>query len=79
MTGWDWTWTGLLGGFLAGFAVFETLALRERARGKPGGTLTAYLKRWIGIEPRHWRRWILGPLFGGGLAVLGVHILGPWF
>jgi hypothetical protein len=75
---WDAIWTTLIGASVAGFAVLETLALRDRARGKPGGTLTAYLKRWIGISPQHWRRWILGPLFGGGLALLGVHILTDW-
>jgi hypothetical protein len=63
---------------LAGFVAIEVPALRDRSRGKPGGTLTASLKHWIGISPHQRRRWILGPLFRGGLALLGVHILSDW-
>jgi hypothetical protein len=78
MSSWDVAWAAITGGGLIAFGIAEYLGIRDRDKGKPTGTYSAALRRWFGIQPTHWRRWILGPLFGLGLGVLGVHILTPW-
>lgn len=44
---WDFAWAAWLASTAASFAVLETLALRRRCL----PTLTATLRRWLGIEP----------------------------
>jgi hypothetical protein len=78
VNGWDIAWLAITAGGLTAFGVAEGLALRERSQGKGGGTYSAALRRWFGIEPAKWWRWIAGPIFGLGLAIFGVHILMPW-
>lgn len=73
----DAAWITYLSGAAVGFGVLETLGIAARKRGK-SGTLTAFTRRELGIDPPHWRRWILGPAFGLALAWLGVHMLSPW-
>ncbi|MBP2331238.1 hypothetical protein JOF56_011623 [Kibdelosporangium banguiense] len=75
---WDVVWGSVLGTFAVGFAVFETLGLKARNRGEQSGTLTATIRRWLGIDPQAPRRWWLGSLFGAFLAWFFVHILTPW-
>lgn len=75
---WDLAWGVFLGAAGIGFGVLETLGVRARNSGKPTGTLTAAVRRWLGIDPSHWRRWIFGPLFGVLLGWLGLHMLTPW-
>lgn len=43
-------------------------------------TLTACLRYWLGIKPRHGRRHICRPVFGGLVAWFFLHILYgvPW-
>lgn len=48
---WDWAWAAWLAATLGSFAALETVALRRRCL----PTLTATLRRWLGIEPR--TRW----------------------
>lgn len=78
MTTWDITWLVITAGGLTAFGIAEYLGIRDRTQGKPTGTYSAALRRWFGIEPTRWWRWIAGPVFGLALAVFGVHILTPW-
>lgn len=63
---------------LGSFGLFEAQAIKDRTD-KPSGTLTSTLRRWMGIDPPHWRRWIFGPLFGGFCFYLFTHFLFGWF
>lgn len=71
-------WIVWIAASLGVFGVIEWAAIRDKTD-KPSGTLSATLRRWIGTRPKHWRRWILGLLFTGGLALFGLHILIPVF
>ena len=75
----DRTWGCWLAATLGAFAVLEARALRTRTVDKPSGTLTATLRRWLGLNPRRGRRFVLGPLFAGFLAYLATHFLLGWF
>jgi hypothetical protein len=75
---WDLAWGAFLGAAGLTFGVLETLGIQARNNGKPTGTLSAALRRWLGLDPVHWRRFLLGPLFAGGLGLLVVHILTAW-
>lgn len=78
-----WRWVLWGASSLIGFGVLEYFGVtgsdERRAKGKRPGTLTATLRFWLGIDPPHWRRWILGPLFGGFCFYLFTHILFGWF
>lgn len=78
MSAWDWTWIGITAGGLAAFGIAEARALQERSNGKPGGTYSAALRRWGGIEPAKWWRFITIPAFLGALALFGLHITTPY-
>lgn len=71
-------WAVFLGSATLTFGVLEWGALRAREDGKPSGTLTAVLRRWLGLDPAHWRRWPLGVVLAGGLGVFALHILTAW-
>ncbi|WP_134667856.1 hypothetical protein [Amycolatopsis sp. CFH S0078] len=71
----DQRWAGWLAGTLGAFAVLEARALKARAPGKPSGTLTATMRRWLGLKPRRARRFLLAPLFAGFLGYLWLHFL----
>lgn len=64
-------WTVWVAAFAGSFGILEGDAI---AKGKQ--TLSLWLRWAIGIEPKHWRRFILAPLFGGLLTWLGFHVLG---
>lgn len=68
-------WSCWLAGTLGVFAVLETRALKQRAPGKPSGTLTSTMRRWLGLNPRHNRRYVCAPLFGAFVAYLWAHFL----
>lgn len=72
-------WSCWLAGTLGVFAVLEARALKARGPGKPSGTLTATMHRWMGLNPRRARRYVLGPLFAGFLGYLWLHFLHGWF
>lgn len=74
----DRSWATWLLGTAVAFGVLEGRALRTRIAEKPSGTLTATLRRWIGVDPRSARRWMLAPLFGAFLTWLFGHILLGW-
>lgn len=78
MTQWDVVWLAITSGGLLAFGVAETLGLRDRSQGKPSGTYSAALRRWLGVEPAKWWRWISIPAFLGSLALFGIHITTPW-
>lgn len=63
-------WTAAAVGTFAGL---EGHAIHRRQQ-----TLSLWLRERIGIEPRHPKRYILGPLFLGFLTWLAGHILGNW-
>lgn len=74
----DWVWLVWLSVTLGSFGVLEAWALTHR-RSMPAGTLSEWLRRWLGIEPhRPWRS--LGvAVFGGFLGWLCLHITaGLW-
>lgn len=71
-------WVYWLSGVVGSFGIIEYIKLQQREPGKPSGTLTAVLRRWLGIDPQHWRRWVLAPLFAGALLVFALHILVGW-
>jgi hypothetical protein len=72
-------WAAWLIGVLATFFALEAPALRQRVAEKPSGTLTATMRRWLGIEPAARRRTILGPLFGAFCTYLFGHFLFGWW
>lgn len=65
----DRAWSALIGGFV----VLETAALLSDDGSDPK-TLSAYTRRWLGLNPR--RRWstISAGAFLGFCAWLGIHI-----
>lgn len=67
----DRLWAGFLGFCLGAFGLLEWLGYN----GGRHGTLSAALRRWLGVHPAAKRRWLAGGLFGGALAGLIVHIL----
>lgn len=65
----------------ASFAAMEYHELKSREPGKPSGTLTHQVRYVLGTEPgdKKARRFLLCPLFTGGLIYLGGHfMLGQW-
>lgn len=72
-------WAAWLTGTLGVFAALEAQALKAREPGKPSGTLTATMRLWIGMNPRHWRRFILAPMFSAFCAYLFLHFIGGRF
>lgn len=73
----DLTW-GLF--LAAATAVFLPLELKGTSdgRGKNYGTLSATLRRWMGIDPPAPRRWWTRIAFSLALVVFGIHIVTPW-
>lgn len=72
-------WTLWLGATVTSFVVLEGLALREPlTEAKPSGTLTAYLRFSLGIQPRTRRRFWAGALFAGFWGWLVGHVLAGW-
>lgn len=73
------TWAAWLIGVLGSFAALEYPALRRRVADKPSGTLTATMRRWLGLNPRARRRFILAPCFAAFVIYLWGHFLfGRW-
>lgn len=68
-------WAAWLAGTLGTFAVLETKALKARSVDKPSGTLTATMRAWMGLKPRHRRRYLLAPAFAAFCAYLWLHFL----
>lgn len=71
----DRTWLAWLAGLLATFGVLETRALIAREPGKPSGTLTSTMRRWLGVDPLRRRRWVCGATFVAFWAYLAAHFL----
>jgi hypothetical protein len=74
-----WAYGG--GAALLYFLVFEVWAVArdpKRGDGKQPMTLSAHLRKWMGIEPKAKRRWVFMPAFGGFLVWFFIHILTPW-
>jgi len=76
MSVFSWVWAGIL----ATGVVIETVALRQRAPGKPSGTFSEFC-RWLAgtnTKPVAWRAYP----FGLGLAALFVwffgHVMFGW-
>lgn len=72
----DRSWAAWILGTCASFAAMETRYYRSRST--PSTTLTATLRRWLGIAPRHPRRWLLAPAFAAFLTWFAGHILLGW-
>lgn len=76
---WDLVWLVFLAVAGIGFGVLEWQGFRDDRDGKKNyGTLSATLRRWLGVDPPAGRRWLLSGVFLAALAVFGVHILTPW-
>lgn len=65
----DLAWCGFLAGVATAFGVLEYRGMRR------GGTLSATLRYWVGVEPDHWRRHPLRAVLLGVLGWFAVHIL----
>lgn len=79
----DRVWGSFVTAFGVTFAVIEAKALREREGDcddgeKPSATLTAWLRRHGGIDPRKPRRFVTVPAFIGFLVWFGGHIVLGW-
>lgn len=68
----DKVWAAFLGFCFGAFGVFEITGYR----GARHGTLTAALRRWLGVDPCAKRRWIARGAFAGVLAGFALHVLG---
>lgn len=71
----DAYWVGYSMGTLALFLALELWALKARVDDKPSGTLTAVLRRWLGVSPRRWWAPLGVALFVGVLVTFGSHIV----
>lgn len=74
---WDYVWAGVIVTFAAVFVPLELRGTRDN-RGKNYGTLSATLRRWLGIDPPKPRRWPLRIAFTAFLVWFGIHILTPY-
>lgn len=73
------TWALWLAGTLGTFALWERKAFKARSTGKPSATLTATMRCWLGLKPRHPRRFVLAPMFAAFVIYLWGHFLhGKW-
>ncbi|WP_162829952.1 hypothetical protein [Amycolatopsis palatopharyngis] len=72
-------WLMWLIGVLASFAWLELPALRDRAPDKPSGTLSTVFRLWLGVDPLHWRRFLLVPAFLGWCGWLACHMAKGWW
>lgn len=72
---WDRLWRVWIVSAVTSFLGLEVAALRARKRGTQGATLSAALRRWLGIEPRTARRLALSAAFAGFWAWFLTHIL----
>lgn len=68
----DRNWLTWLLMTVGSFAWLETCALRSN---EPGLTLSATIRRWLGVSPRHKGKNLLSIGFLGFLAWLGTHIM----
>lgn len=72
-------WAAWLTATLLSFAVLEAQALREPlTEDKPSGTLSAALRRWLGIAPAGKRRWIASGLFAAFWLWFVGHVAFAW-
>lgn len=80
MKAWRITWAIWSAVVLASFAILEWLGIRAEQPGqKQRNTLSSFLRSALGIAPAHWRRYVLGPLFGVITGWFFLHILfGIW-
>lgn len=74
---WDVVWAGVLGAFAVVFLPLELKGTSD-GRGKNYGTLSATLRRWLGIDPPQPRRWWTRIAFALLLTWFGIHILTPY-
>lgn len=74
---WSGPWALWLGATVASFVAVESAALYERAQGRTGKTLSATLRRWLGIDPRHSHAVLSTVVASATLLWFGIHILGP--
>ncbi|MEV8610286.1 hypothetical protein AB0383_20565 [Amycolatopsis sp. NPDC051373] len=73
------TWSLWLAGTLVSFAWWERKALLSRIPEKPSETLTATVRRWMGVKPRAPRRFVLVPVFTAFCAYLFLHFVAGRF
>lgn len=67
----DIVWATFVGGATAAFLVTEISGYR----GGRWGTLSAALRRWMGIDPSAKRKAVMRGVAAGGLIAFGIHIL----
>lgn len=75
MQRWNRRWAAWMFSAVASFAWLETAALIERSRGAQGATLSAALRRWLGVEPRTQRKLFMGAGFAAFWTWFCLHIL----
>lgn len=70
-------WSALTSIFAAAILALEIPALRKPkpADPKDDHTYTGWWRWLVGVDPQHWRRFILGPLFVGFWAWFTAHVV----
>lgn len=69
---WDTIWTVVSIIFILVVGAIEGIALLTR---NMENTLSSKLRKWFGIEPARWWRWLSVPAFIGFLIWFGYHIV----
>ncbi|TCO64940.1 hypothetical protein [Actinocrispum wychmicini] len=76
---WDLVWGIFVSAATVGFGTLEITSLVTEHPGQgERATLSATLRKWLGIQPPAPRRWWARALFAGLLGWFGLHILTPW-
>lgn len=65
---WD-IWAPVVAG---SFLLLQVLALPR------GNQLSRWIRRKMGVEPKHWRRWLTIPGLWAFLLWFGIHLTTPW-
>lgn len=76
---WQLAWQVFIGAAVIGFTSLETGAITTEQPGQDRNTLSANLRRWMGIKPQAPRRWWTRLVFLGFLTWFEVHILTSWW
>jgi hypothetical protein len=72
-------WAVWLTATVGSFLILEARALREPLTPeKPSETLTAALRKWLGVQPATRRRWIAAGLFSAFWVWFAGHIALGW-
>lgn len=69
---WDWIW-GIF--WTVGLSGFVALQVAGIAKDNP---FSRHLRKWMGVAPQRWWRYITIPALWSFLEWFGIHITTPW-